>query len=264
VEIANPNQAGATAGEEPSKKLGAFLKTEREKMKLSQDQIAQKMRLRRFVIEAIENEAWDRLPPPVFVRGFVRSYARTLDLDEKKALELYSLAAPPDKDTLRPVALARTSNRGRTLLILAALILVLCVFYYWHLKSSARDRDYMAMVELAPPAQKQDRSLEKVQEEAPQPLVSAPAREEVHAEPQPSLVPKAAPKKVLPPEEEVHEEDTQTVVAAPPAASQSQRLILKGPGKGRNLDEHSRGWQRGQRVYVSAGRKPSVGRGQGI
>jgi cytoskeleton protein RodZ len=109
-------------------------------MKLSQDQIAQRMRLRRFVIEAIENEAWDRLPPPVFVRGFLRSYARTLELDEKKTLELYRLTAPPEEDTLKPVAVARPSHRGRALFIIGVVVVIVCVSYYWYVKSSVRDR----------------------------------------------------------------------------------------------------------------------------
>ena len=134
-------------GKEESIRLGAFLRAEREKMKLSQEEIAQKMRLRRFVIDAIENEAWDRLPPPVFVKSFVRSYARTLDLDETKALDLYRLTAPPERETLKPVARPRPPHLGRTLLVLGVLVVVLCVFYFWHQQSTTREREYSALME---------------------------------------------------------------------------------------------------------------------
>lgn len=226
MEDVNTNQAEAAAGKEESIRLGVFLRTEREKMKLSQDQIAQKMRLRRFVIEAIENEAWDRLPPPVFVRGFVRSYARTLELDEKRALELYHLTAPPEKDTLRPVAVARPSHRGRTLLILGALVVVLCIFYYWHLKSSERDREYLPRVERAEPM----RTEESPSLSGPEPLSRAEERSQEEGA---SRVVDSTPatEKAVPPEEKAPESAPPAVVSAPPPVSRSPELILKGEVK---------------------------------
>lgn len=226
MENVNTNQAEAAAGRQESIRLGAFLRTEREKMKLSQDQIAQKMRLRRFVIEAIENEAWDRLPPPVFVRGFVRAYARTLELDEKRALELYHLTAPPEKDTLRPVAVARPSHRGRTLLILGALVVVLCIFYYWHLKSSERDREYLPRVERAAPM----RAEESLPMSGPDPLSRAEERPQEEGA---SRVVDSTPatEKAVPPEEKAPESATPAVVSAPPPVSRPPELVLKGEVK---------------------------------
>jgi cytoskeleton protein RodZ len=226
VENVNTNQAEAAAGREESIRLGAFLRTEREKMKLSQDQIAQKMRLRRFVIEAIENEAWDRLPPPVFVRGFVRAYARTLELDEKRALELYHLTAPPEKDTLRPVAVARPSHRGRTLLILGALVVVLCIFYYWHLKSSEQDREYVPRVERAAPM----RMEEGLPMSGPDPLSRAEERPQEEGA---SRVVDSTPatEKAFPPEEKAPESAPPEVVSAPPPVSRPPELVLKGEVK---------------------------------
>lgn len=126
-------------------------------MNLSQEEIAQKMRLRRSVIEAIENEQWERLPPAVFVKGFVRSYARTLDLDEKKTLELYLRAAPPANDTLRAIAVPRSSHRGVFLVMPAILAVLLCLFYFWHLKSSGRDRESPAVMERVAPFARDER-----------------------------------------------------------------------------------------------------------
>ena len=71
------NLEAETATEEKGRaKLGSLLREQREKMNLGHDQIAQKIQLRRTIIEAMESEAWERLPPPVFARGFFRSSAR--------------------------------------------------------------------------------------------------------------------------------------------------------------------------------------------
>jgi cytoskeleton protein RodZ len=240
VEHVNTNQAEAAAGKEESKNLGAFLRTEREKMNLSQDQIAQKMHLRRFVIEAIENEAWDRLPPPVFVRGFIRSYARTLELDENKVLELYHLAAPPEKDTLRPVAVARPSHRGRTLFILGALAVVLCVFYYWHLKSSARDREYLAMVERSATVQREEslsgKTAKTVSDAVPATLPGRAPLTRDEVEPKQEEEPAGmdstpAPEKATFPEGRLQADESPAVVSAPAPESRSPWLILKGEVK---------------------------------
>lgn len=222
-------------GKEESVRLGAFLRTRREKMQLSQEQIAQKIHLRRFVIDAIENEAWDRLPPPVFVRGFVRSYARTLELDEKKALELYRLTAPPEKDTLKTMALLRPTHRGRTLIILGALVIVLCVFYFWHLKSSTGDREHPVAAERAAPLQR----AEGVPPIGPEPLeADAPAAEKpmapekrVQEETRPDMEGTGTAEEVAASEERVQEEEPPAPAPVPPVEAPSPWLVLKGEVK---------------------------------
>ncbi len=69
--------------------LGALLKKEREKKGLSHTQISQQIRVRPRFLEAIENEEWDLLPSSALVKGFIRSYARVLALDEERIVELY-------------------------------------------------------------------------------------------------------------------------------------------------------------------------------
>src|SRR5580658_5044952 len=43
-------------------------------------------------LEALENEEWDKLPGGIFNRGFVRSVARYLGLDEENLLAEYDMA----------------------------------------------------------------------------------------------------------------------------------------------------------------------------
>ena len=69
--------------------LGALLKKERENKGLSHAQVSQQTRVRSRFLEAIENEEWDLLPASALVKGFIRSYARALALDEERIIELY-------------------------------------------------------------------------------------------------------------------------------------------------------------------------------
>jgi cytoskeleton protein RodZ len=61
--------------------VGAALREERLRQKLSLGEIALETRISQRYLEAIENEDFDRLPAPVFTRSFVRQYAAHLNVD---------------------------------------------------------------------------------------------------------------------------------------------------------------------------------------
>lgn len=80
--------------------FGERLKRERELREVTQQEITSATRIGSRFLEALENEDWDKLPGGVFNRGFVRSIARYLGLDEEAFLAEYDLAygsqvAPP-------------------------------------------------------------------------------------------------------------------------------------------------------------------------
>ena len=109
--------------------LGALLKVEREKKGFSHDQVAQITKLRKNLLEAMENEDWENLPPSVFVKGFIRSYARALGLDEKQALELYESITPVESAPPKPLVEPIKKRKGR-LIVLIFLLGVIAVYLY--------------------------------------------------------------------------------------------------------------------------------------
>jgi len=72
--------------------FGERLKRERELREVPLDEITLATRIGPRFLEALENEDWDKLPGGVFNRGFVRSIARYLGLDEESFLAEYDLA----------------------------------------------------------------------------------------------------------------------------------------------------------------------------
>lgn len=68
---------------------GELLKSERKKLKLSQQDIAFALKLSTRVINAIEEGDVDSLPAKTFVRGFIKSYAEMLKLDSNLVLNQY-------------------------------------------------------------------------------------------------------------------------------------------------------------------------------
>ena len=69
--------------------LGEYLKQAREKKKLSLEQIASQTRIQEHHLQALESEDFANLPAKVFAKGFVRSYAKALGLDEEEAIQCF-------------------------------------------------------------------------------------------------------------------------------------------------------------------------------
>ena len=69
--------------------LGEYLKHAREKKRLSLEQIASQTRIQEHHLQALESEDFANLPAKVFAKGFVRSYAKALGLDEEEALQRF-------------------------------------------------------------------------------------------------------------------------------------------------------------------------------
>jgi cytoskeletal protein RodZ len=72
--------------------FGERLKREREMREVSLTEVTAATRIGPRFLEALENEAWDKLPGGAFNRGFVRSVARYLGLDEESLLAEYDMA----------------------------------------------------------------------------------------------------------------------------------------------------------------------------
>jgi cytoskeleton protein RodZ len=70
--------------------FGEHLKRERELRGVSLDEIAAATRISTRFLEALEKEQWDRLPGGAFNRGFVRSIARFLGMDEDGLVAEYA------------------------------------------------------------------------------------------------------------------------------------------------------------------------------
>jgi cytoskeleton protein RodZ len=72
---------------------GARLQAAREAAGLSLDQVAQQLKLAPRQVRALEEEDFAQLPGRTFARGFVRNYARLLNLDGEDLLSLLPDAA---------------------------------------------------------------------------------------------------------------------------------------------------------------------------
>jgi cytoskeleton protein RodZ len=79
-------EAGSPQGEVVMAPIGARLKAAREARGLGLGEVADRLKLSLRQLEAIEADNFSALPGATFVRGFVRNYARFLELDPEPLL----------------------------------------------------------------------------------------------------------------------------------------------------------------------------------
>lgn len=87
----------------PPTPFGERLRREREMRGVTIQEISTATRISTRFLEALENEQWDQLPGGVFNRGFIRSIARFLGLDEESLVAEYALGIKASPDARAPV-----------------------------------------------------------------------------------------------------------------------------------------------------------------
>ena len=70
--------------------LGNQFQTARESQGLTLEQMVSRTRIQESYLKALEEDAFEQLPERVFTKGFVRAYARALNLDEEECLRLFA------------------------------------------------------------------------------------------------------------------------------------------------------------------------------
>jgi cytoskeleton protein RodZ len=72
------------------KKITLDLKTSRESLGMSLDEISRVTRIGPDALEAIEKEEFNLLPEPVYARSFIKTYAETVGMDGEEILSRYN------------------------------------------------------------------------------------------------------------------------------------------------------------------------------
>jgi cytoskeleton protein RodZ len=99
------------------RELGQFLRTKRESLGLSLDEVQERTKIRKRYLIALENGDWSVLPGYVYGRGFVRSYAEVLGLDGLELLQTYmdmSQESNDDNLNVKPIQQRKPSADSDT------------------------------------------------------------------------------------------------------------------------------------------------------
>lgn len=89
--------------------VGDTLRAAREQAGLSQDAVAQELRMPLGRIQALESDDFSRLSSRTFVRGYLRAYGKLLDVDPESLLSIYQAQVAGEEE---PAPVLDTSVNG--------------------------------------------------------------------------------------------------------------------------------------------------------
>jgi cytoskeleton protein RodZ len=94
--------------------IGSTLREARMHARIDISEIESETKIRAKYLRALENEEWDLLPGPTYVKSFLRTYADALGLDGKLLIEEYKLRHERLSDVeLQPIAPPGQRERRR-------------------------------------------------------------------------------------------------------------------------------------------------------
>ncbi|MGS2742762.1 RodZ domain-containing protein [Halomonas sp. LS-001] len=106
---------------------GEQLKRRREQLDISLEEAADALHLRPAVITGLEHDSYDEIPVPTYRRGYLRAYARYLDIDEGPVLDAYKARNGTQEADRKvtPVSISRPPSRLGALLFKLVTLLVI-------------------------------------------------------------------------------------------------------------------------------------------
>ncbi|MBV9440665.1 MAG: helix-turn-helix domain-containing protein [Candidatus Eremiobacteraeota bacterium] len=117
--------------------LGDEFRVAREARGLSLSEVAEKIHIRSVYLNAIEHEDWPAIGAPVYVRGFIRTYARFLGLEPESIVDRFNEMMPAERSVLQPHPTASLEDERPAISpwalggIVIAIVLVAFVGYEW-------------------------------------------------------------------------------------------------------------------------------------
>ncbi|MNS66295.1 Cytoskeleton protein RodZ [compost metagenome] len=233
----------------PGQNPGELLRQARENRDWSQAEVARKLNLTVSSLNHVETGAFDKLPGHTFARGYIRAYAKLMDLDQAALVEAFDRytgthAKGSDVHSLgrieEPVRLSHNILRGVSLLLLVAV--VGGGFVWWQDQGSLRGKDLAKIAlehvevesadgttQIHPLDEPEDQAVSAGQqpESAPLPLEQGAAEQPAAAEPAPASPAPAATAAAVP--APAQQAPVPPVVAAPAAAPAPVAPVAPAP-----------------------------------
>jgi len=108
--------------------IGKYLRSAREGRAMSLEEVSRATRIPVANLERIENDHFDDLPGEVFVRGFLRSYARAVAVPVDDVLARYTASRRAAFVTPLPMTSPIQQTQGKRFGVAIAFVVLLILF----------------------------------------------------------------------------------------------------------------------------------------
>lgn len=120
------------------KTVGEILKKARLEKRLDFETVEKDLRIRKKFLQAIEDNAWNRLPSLPYIKGFLRSYSRYLDLKPEEIVAIFRRQfRDQEKDGILPEGLSDPLNKSMLQLtpqiVVGAITLLFFLLFFGYL-----------------------------------------------------------------------------------------------------------------------------------
>lgn len=217
-----------TAGKGP----GSLLTDTRLKLGLDPKNVAEMLHLREHQIRALEEDDYDNLPEPTYVKGYLRAYAQLLSLEPDRVIKLYTdYVTPPApvRESFEGIAPEKQAASNDNLVKLVSVALVVLVaglaIVFWSGNSEVEETQ-PAVEASAPYTVPQETTPTEAQDAAAE-AATQPMQEEAVSEPQ----------SVTPPQQVEAEKPVMAPIASPaeplqePAQQPMEQPVVVTPGQ---------------------------------
>lgn len=117
--------------------IGAALKAAREFRGLSLQDVSDATRIRRTYLAAVEDMRLEELPSRPFTLGYIKAYAKHLDLDPEEAVSRFKESSPDPDEPLRAPVGVRRERDPRMGMIIAGGVLIVAAIVLWNIAQRA-------------------------------------------------------------------------------------------------------------------------------
>lgn len=98
--------------------VAEVLRKARKNKQISLEELSEKTKIRQKYLKALEDGAWEKLPGLAYTRGFLKSYARSVELEPEKVLALFRREFKQEEEVkLLPGGFLKPLNRSKNLLL---------------------------------------------------------------------------------------------------------------------------------------------------
>lgn len=108
--------------------IGQYLRQSREERAMSVEEVSRTTRIPVANLERLENDHFDDLPGEVFVRGFLKAYARALRIPAEDVLARYTSSRRVAIVTPLPVTTPIQKTQGKRFGVAVAFVVLLILF----------------------------------------------------------------------------------------------------------------------------------------
>lgn len=121
---------------QPKESPGMQLAELREKRGFTQEYVAGKLHLRVRIIELLEQDNYELLPEPVFIKGYIRAYAKLLNVPYEPFLIFYNRLNIADRKVEKALWQGRRETNFkekmvRWLSFMAVVVIIIAAAFWW-------------------------------------------------------------------------------------------------------------------------------------